>query len=332
MKLLQKAWYGETPWLLPLWPLEKMFTWLARRRRARLLAQGPWQPPVPLVIVGNISVGGVGKTPLVIALVKALTEQGWKVGVVSRGYGGRAPRYPLSVTAESEAAESGDEPLLIATECQCPVMVDPDRVAACQALLQQTDVDVIISDDGLQHYRLGRHVEIAVIDAQRGLGNGHCFPVGPLREPPQRLAEVDFCILNRSQDSPHEIRGLPVSAEMHLQPEPLQGLLESAIPLSPPATVNAVAAIGNPERFFQTLETLGYSVIPHAFKDHHAFRAEDLRFANDYPVVMTAKDVVKCRKFAQSHHYYLPVSAQLPPSLYNALSERLRQSAPTAVD
>lgn len=328
MKVLEKAWYGEIPWLLPLWPLERLYSWLARRRRARLRAQGPWQPPVPLIIVGNISVGGVGKTPLVIALVKALAEQGWKPGVVSRGYGGRASRYPLWVTADSEAAESGDEPLLIATECRCPVMVDPDRVSACQALLQQTDVDVIISDDGLQHYRLGRHVEIAVIDAQRGLGNGHCLPVGPLREPPERLGEVDFCILNRSQDSPHEIRGLPVSAEMYLQPGQLQGLLDAAIPLSAPATVNAVAAIGNPERFFQTLEMLGYNVIRHAFNDHYAFQPEDLMFANDYPVVMTAKDAVKCRKFAQSHHYYLPVSAQLPSSLYNALSERLRRFQP----
>ncbi len=307
MKGLERLWYGRFPWLGLLWPLEWLFRRLAshRRRQFRDGERDAWRAPVPVVVVGNISVGGVGKTPLVMALVELLQQAGYQPGVVSRGYGGQAPHYPFRVSADSDPRHCGDEPLMIVQGCGCPLVVDPDRVQACQTLLAGPGVDLIISDDGLQHYRLQRDIEIAVIDGERGLGNGHCLPVGPLREPPSRLQEVDFCVVNgghwRRQDC--QVMRLTPGAVRTLNGEPCE---------LPKQAVNAVAGIGNPQRFFDTLAELGYEVHKQAFADHYFYRPEDLEFSNPYPLVMTEKDAVKCRAFAGDNRYYLPVTAQLP--------------------
>src|SRR5690606_6160670 len=179
-------------WLNLLRPLAWLFECVVRRRRARYLADKDqlWRPAAPIIVVGNVTVGGTGKSPLVAALVSALREQGWKPGVISRGYGGRAKNYPMLVTADSSVDEAGDEPVMLAQLAQCPIVVDPERVRAVQHLLASSDVDLVISDDGLQHYRLWRDLEIAVLDGARGLGNGLCLPAGPLREPAERLNDV----------------------------------------------------------------------------------------------------------------------------------------------
>ena len=318
MSFLDHLWYGKTPWLLPLWPIEKLFTFLAFRRRMDFKngLKPVWQAPVPVIVVGNISVGGVGKTPAVVYLAEMLKQAGFQPGIVSRGYGGKAEHYPYKVGAESSAAECGDEPLMIFQRCGCPVVVDPDRAQACQKLLESEDIDIIISDDGLQHYRLSRDIEIAIVDGARGLGNGHCLPVGPLREPSDRLAEVDFCIVNGEG---WKYRN---SYFMNLKVSPMRKLSGEQVKLAP-GKVNAVAGIGNPQRFFQTLQSLGFEVIEHSFADHHHFNASDLLFDNDFPVIMTEKDAVKCRAFAHDNRYYLPVRAELPKTFEKQLLGQL---------
>ena len=319
MSLINRLWYQSTPWLLPLWPLEKLFNHLALKRRQKYQQQAAnVSLPAPVIIVGNISVGGVGKTPLVVWLVETLKQQGYKPGVVSRGYGAKAPQYPMSVDENSDPRHCGDEPLMIISRCQCPLVVDPDRLRAAQHLCQQFDVDVIISDDGLQHYRLPRDIEIAVIDGQRGVGNGHCLPVGPLRESPNRLQEVDFCIVNGEGWS--STGAVP----MTLQSQGFCQLDGSAVELAP-QQINAVAGIGNPPRFFTSLRDLGFQLIEHPFPDHHQFRASDLAFDNSYATVMTEKDAVKCRALAADNRYYLSVSAELPESFKQQLLRLLDQ-------
>ncbi|MCW8885115.1 MAG: tetraacyldisaccharide 4'-kinase [Motiliproteus sp.] len=319
MSLIDRLWYQSTPWLLPLWPLEKLFTSQAanRRRKNQAYAQ-QIELPAPVIIVGNISVGGVGKTPLVVWLIETLKQQGHRPGVVSRGYGAKAPQYPMQVDANSDPRHCGDEPLMIAQRCGCPVVVDPDRVSAAEYLCREFDIDVIISDDGLQHYRLPRDIEIAVVDGERGLGNGHCLPVGPLRESEQRLQEVDFCIVNGGSWS------IPDSIPMTLKSGDFHQLNGGKVELSP-QPVNGVAGIGNPPRFFASLTKLGFQVSEHPFSDHHQFQASDLSFDNDYVTVMTEKDAVKCRALAADNRYYLSVSAVLPESFKQQLLGLLEQ-------
>ncbi|MBT5003575.1 MAG: tetraacyldisaccharide 4'-kinase, partial [Porticoccaceae bacterium] len=199
----EKRWlnacYSNSSWLLLLAPLSWLFSLISAVRRLILQRLYQGRPfSVPVAVVGNISVGGSGKTPLIIALVKALNKLGYTAGVISRGYGGAASAYPLRVTTGTPVDQSGDEPLLIAQSCGCPVVVDPDRVRAVEFLLHETSCDIVLSDDGLQHYRLHRDIEIAVVDATRGLGNGRMLPSGALRESPSRLSQVDFVVLNGS--------------------------------------------------------------------------------------------------------------------------------------
>ena len=320
MKWLEQAWYGRFPWLIIFLPLEWLFCYLAGRRRLDF-QQGKkpvWHAPVPLIVVGNISVGGAGKTPLVVRIVELLQQSGYKPGVVSRGYGGQADNYPCQVAIDSDPNQTGDEPLLIVQRCGCPLVVDPDRARGCQHLLDNYHVDIIVSDDGLQHYRLHRDIEIAVVDGQRGLGNTHRLPVGPLREPPERLQEVDFVITNG--DGWH----CPGSHRMSLRVAPLQMLSGERVEL-PLGKINAVAGIGNPQRFYRTLASLGYEVIPQPFADHHCFKAEDLVFENNFPVIMTEKDAVKCRAFAADNRYYLPINAELPKNFEHQLLSRLSE-------
>ena len=265
---------------------------------------------MPVIVVGNISLGGTGKTPFTIWLVQRLQEWGFRPGVISRGYGARAPQYPYRVRADSAPAAAGDEPLLIALRTGVPVMIDPDRVSAARALIAGGEVDVLVADDGLQHYRLARSLEICVVDGQRGFGNGALLPAGPLREPRSRLDEIPLVVINGG--------GLALAhrgrIDMHLHADLAVSVIGGeAVDLSAlrGKTVHALAGIGNPARFFHMLEQAGMQVIPHEFPDHHAFKLQDISFADAVPVLMTDKDAVKCRAFAGPQHYAVPVSAQI---------------------
>ncbi|MBB3046305.1 tetraacyldisaccharide 4'-kinase [Litorivivens lipolytica] len=316
-------------WLL--WPLECFYRVVTRYRRKRL-QQSAEPLPLPVIVVGNVAVGGTGKTPLVIALVRWLQSQGYKPGVISRGYGGQAPTYPYVVKANASAELVGDEPLLIARSTGCPVVVGPDRVADVRALQAQFDCDIVVSDDGLQHYRLHRDIEIAVIDGVRGFGNGHCLPVGPLREPENRLDEVDLIVVNG--DSTLSLTRS--HCEMRLEPGKLKNLktgktlaagdlIVEQIDQQGGGRVHAVAGIGNPKRFFTTLVELGLTPIPHVFPDHYAYTERDLRFEGELPLVMTEKDAVKCAPFASDAMWSLPVQAALPASFYTSLERKLKK-------
>lgn len=339
MDWLQRTWHHGGVFAIVLWPLSLLFRLVAGVRRSVLRKHSAKEHlSVPVVVVGNLSVGGAGKTPLLMALARTLAAEGYRPGVVSRGYGGRAPVYPFNVEPDSSPEESGDEPLLIRRVTGCPVVVDPQRLRAVRFLEAEDQCDIILSDDGLQHYRLPRTLEIAVIDGQRGLGNGLCLPAGPLREPPQRLLSVDFVVSN-GELSPRLLRQLnkvgPSSVSViSLQPAALRSLTCGEV-LKPDRwqqsrRVHGVAGIGYPERFFATLVELGFSVIPHSFPDHHNFSAEDVRFDDDLPVVMTAKDAVKCQSFATDKHWALEVEARIPDDFVQQLLQRLRESSSTS--
>lgn len=331
--MLVQAWYKRSPWLYLLWPLHVLLLVLVRWRRRRYLsgAKSQWLAPVPVIVVGNISVGGTGKTPFTLLLCERLKAAGLRPGLVSRGYGAAQTEFPLLVDPDADATTVGDEPLLLARRSGCPLVIDPQRPRAVQHLLQNADVDVVLSDDGMQHYALGRQCEIAIVDAARGFGNGMLMPAGPLREPVERLRDCDFLVLNGEADIAEYCElGIPVST-MRLRPGELVNLADPDQRLTADAwaaqfgnRVHGVAGIGNPDRFFQTLRDFGLSVDAHAFADHHRFCATDLQFDGEYPIVMTEKDAVKCVGVASPHSlWYLPVSAELDTEFTDALIHRI---------
>ncbi|SEA60526.1 lipid-A-disaccharide kinase [Thiothrix caldifontis] len=297
---LLNVWYGNDrlgKYLLL--PLTGLFCVLAAVRRWQHKRQQV-KHAVPVIVVGNISVGGTGKTPLVIWLVERLREAGFKPGVVSRGY-------------QRQAGDIGDEPTLIKQRTQVPIAIGSDRNQAIATLLQQHTCDIVIADDGLQHYRMGRDVEICVVDGQRRFGNGYCLPAGPLRESISRLQSCDFVIVNGDT--------------MHMRGDTLVNLVTAeAQPLTAWAgkTVHVVTGIGNPQRFMQTLEQAGLQVIPHLYPDHHAFTGTEFCFNDTHPIIMTEKDAVKCRQFAGQNVWYLPIEAILDETLAQALLTRLQ--------
>lgn len=317
---LTAAWFRGHPVLWLLWPLSLLFTALAALRRAYYRLPGrAWRAPVPVIVVGNITVGGSGKTPLVIALVEALLAAGLRPGVVSRGYGGRTV-YPCRVTADSRAEAVGDEPLLIQRRTGVPVVVDPLRVRGVRQLLAQADCNVVLLDDGLQHYALARDLELVVVDGDRGFGNAQRLPMGPLREPVRRLRSVAWVMQNGGERS-----CWPGAIAMRLQAGALVPLAAVTGPApSSNEPVVAVAGIGHPERFFATLAGQGWSVEPQAFPDHHAFVAEDFRPWLDRAVVMTEKDAVKCADIAPSRSWFLPVTAVLPSAFLQDFVARVQ--------
>lgn len=304
------AWYSGHPALSLLRPLEWLYRAVVQRKRARFLAgEGEiYRAPVPVVVVGNITVGGTGKTPMILWLIEHCRRQGLRVGVVSRGYGAQPPQLPWRVQADQLASVAGDEPLLIVQRSGVPLMIDPDRSRAVAALLAAEPLDLILSDDGLQHYRLARDLELVLIDAARGLGNRHCLPAGPLREPIERLQSVDALLYNGAASDLQDGYGFT------LQPRTLVNLRSGEQqPLSHfPAgqALHAVAGIGNPQRFFNTLEGLHWRPVAHAFADHASYSAELLSFSPALPVLMTEKDAVKCRTFAADDWWYLAVDAE----------------------
>ncbi|WP_300719997.1 tetraacyldisaccharide 4'-kinase [Pseudomonas sp.] len=325
---LLRAWYAGHPLLALLRPLECLYRRVVERKRARFVAgEGTiYRAPVPVVVVGNITVGGTGKTPLILWLIEHCQRQGLRVGVVSRGYGARPPQFPWRVRAEQSAEVAGDEPLLIVQRSGVPLMIDPDRSRAVQGLLASEPLDLILSDDGLQHYRLARDLELVLIDNARGLGNGRCLPAGPLREPVERLQSVDAVLYNGAASDP--LAGFA----FQLKPAALINLLSGERqPLDhfpPGQAVHAVAGIGNPQRFFTTLETLHWQPIAHAFADHAPYSAEVLKFTPPLPVVMTEKDAVKCRDFASPDWWYLTVDAAPSEAFVLWLDQQLQRLLP----
>jgi len=329
---LNRIWYGGSRWYLPLLPLSWLFGMLAASRRmlyrAGLLRSH--SAGVPVIVVGNVNAGGTGKTPVVIWLVRELASRGFRPGVVSRGYGGRPGPLPVYVTPEGNPGVSGDEPVLIARRAGCPVAVHPDRVAAARMLAGQ-GIDVVIADDGLQHYRLGRQFEIAVVDGRRRLGNGRLLPAGPLREPPSRLGAVDRVLVNGGDAEPIRrlVAGTVPVARFTLVPGAalrVDGGGERTLASFRGAPVHALAGIGSPDRFFAELEAHGLDVRRCPLPDHAEITPSHLEFGDEYEVLMTEKDAVKCARFAHSRCWFVPVDLSLDEgdAWVDELANRLR--------
>ncbi|MCL1068305.1 tetraacyldisaccharide 4'-kinase [Shewanella olleyana] len=319
--LVNKIWYQGHPakWLLL--PLSWLFGLISYLRRVgfKLGLSQAETLPVPVVIVGNITAGGSGKTPTVIYLINLLRQQGYNPGVISRGYGVNIDGVK-AVIATDKATEVGDEPAMIVARTQVPMVVGAKRIDAAKSLLSEFDVDVIISDDGLQHYALARDIELAIVDGQRRYGNECLIPAGPLREGLWRLNTIDWVINNGGEAQANEVC-------MSLEPS----ALKSVDPLNNSQWLHqdavAMAGIGNPQRFFDSLHTLGYSITQtKAFEDHQAFNEEELKqLSLQSPLIMTEKDAVKCRDFAQQNWWYLPVNAKLDESFDLAFLNRLKE-------
>jgi tetraacyldisaccharide 4'-kinase len=319
--LLERLWYQGHPLSPALAPLGWIYAGMMRLRRGAYRAGvlPSTRLAVPVIIAGNLAVGGTGKTPLVVWLAGFLASRGWRPGIVCRGHGGNASHWPQQVRPDSDAVVVGDEAVLLARRTGCPVVAaGPRRVQAAREVIDRAGCDLVISDDGLQHLALARDVEILVVDGVRRHGNGRCLPAGPLREPRSRMETVDMVVSNGDAR-----RG---EFPMTIVPGPLVNLLraENRRTLQSLAgqRVHAVCGIGNPQRFFRLLEDRGLIVDAHAFDDHHRFTASDLDFLDDAPVVMTEKDAVKCQRFAAPHHWYLPITAELPDA-FCARLERL---------
>ena len=334
-------------WLYGLFAILRRYAYRAGLRRSRQVGR-------PVVVVGNLCVGGTGKTPLVIAIAKLLARRGVRAGIVCRGYGGSVSRWPRQVRPDGDPDRVGDEAVLLARRAGVPVAAGPNRIAAARILVRRSKCEVILIDDGLQHLQLARDVEIVVVDGVRRHGNGRCLPAGPLREPLIRLASVDLVVVN---GQPPEGEGTPgeEGARGELPPRPevpgrggareVEGarggepgmwlaagdavsLLDAGVarPLESfrGAPVHAVCGIGHAERFFRTLESHGITIVRHPFPDHHPFREEEIRFAGDAPVLMTEKDAVKCERFAGARHWYVPVEAVLSSAFEARLTTLLR--------
>ena len=308
---LQQSWYQGKPYwfLLPLAWLYGAVTAL-RRWLFRLGVLKQHRIKAPVIVVGNISIGGTGKTPFTLMLCSLLRQMGWQPGIVSRGYGADI-RRPLQVSPDANAEQVGDEPLLLARRSGCPVVVCPDRVAAAQYLLQHNRCDIIISDDGLQHYRLARDAEVILIDGSRGLGNARLLPAGPLREGAWRLKQADIVVANSQA-----VAG--ADGVMQLKAAPARSLISDSELDSRDVTL--VAGIGNPQRFERTAVAAGFNITArHYFADHHKFTAADFT-AIDGPVLMTEKDAVKCQQFAKADWFSLGVDAELDAQLKTNLT------------
>jgi len=322
MASIEQRWYSDAPvpWYLKcLEPVYRVLSAVDRRRKRA----ASWRAPVPVIVVGNITVGGTGKTPMVSWLVELLREAGYKPGIVSRGYKAKPPSFPWLVSTRDEPGVAGDEPLMLARRCQCPLVIDPDRSRAARLLLEKTDCDLIISDDGLQHLSLARDIELVILDGARGIGNGRCLPAGPLREPAERLRSVDFVISNGEPRCT-----LPrTDFIMTLAPQRFHTLAGEQLALShfEGQTVDAVAGIGNPQRFFDTLSHLDISVNGHAFADHHTYERQELLFSPQKPLLTTEKDAVKWQSLDLPDAAWLEIRAVLPDPFAQALLAKLKE-------
>ncbi|MBG2710387.1 tetraacyldisaccharide 4'-kinase [Proteus mirabilis] len=308
--MIERIWSGKSWFYILLLPFSWLYGAITLLRRFAYQKGwlASWKAPVPVVIVGNLTAGGNGKTPVVIWLVEQLIQQGFKPGVVSRGYGGKSDHYPLLLTSDTSPSMAGDEPVLIHHRTGAPVAVAPNRRDAVKALLAQYELDVIITDDGLQHYALQRDYEIVVIDGQRRFGNGWWLPAGPMRERAGRLNSVDAIIVNGGVSQGNEI-SMVLEGDIAVnlktgEKKPVQQIKKAV----------AIAGIGHPPRFFNSLHEIGIELITtKAFSDHSDYSAQELQDLTPdlEPLIMTEKDAVKCQHFAQDNWWYLPVSAEL---------------------
>lgn len=323
---LINSWYKPQPIRLLLWPLSLLYRVVLQLRKGlfRLGILKQRTLPVVVIIVGNITVGGTGKTPFVIWLVTQLQHAGYRPGIISRGYGGKAESYPQKVVPQSDPSIVGDEPIIISRHTSCPMVVAPDRFAAGKMLLQDYDCNIIVSDDGLQHYALGRDIEIVIIDGQRQFGNQLCLPAGPLREPLSRLKSVDFIVENYDSGSTYYKMTLSQQHAINVIDPTKKLLISSFLGQS----VHAVAGIGNPQRFFDQLSSQGLHVINHPFDDHHSFQPNDLQFNDNKPILMTEKDAVKCQFFADSNTWYIPIEATISGKLDQHILQKLAGITP----
>jgi tetraacyldisaccharide 4'-kinase len=323
MSLIENSWYTRNPLSLMLLPLAGVYCLLSIARglgyRYGLFTE--LRLDVPVIVVGNITVGGAGKTPFVAWLVTWLQARGLRPGIVARGYRGRATSWPQAVSTDTDPLLVGDEPVMLVRQTGCPVVVGPNRVAAARQLVTAHQCNIIVSDDGLQHYRLARDFEIAVVDGSRREGNGFCLPAGPLREPRSRLQRTDL-VLVRGKREPEE-------SGFDVLPVQLVNVLDATItrPLETfsGTAVHAVAGIGYPQRFFDSLCDAGLELIEHPFPDHHDYHATDFPFTNGDPVVMTEKDAVKCHAFARDNWWYLDVAVMPDPDVVTRLEKFLTE-------
>lgn len=342
---LETAWYKSPSWSLLLLPLAWLFAVItaARRMAYRLGWLKQTTPSIPVIVVGNINVGGTGKTPFVVWLVEYLTEKGFTPGVIARGYGGSHSKHHKSsmlLSAKSTAAQVGDEPLLVFQRCGCRVAVGRNRIESAE-LLQQSGCDIIISDDGLQHYALGRHIETIIVDGARGFGNSQLMPAGPLREMPKRIRDADIVVINQGTESQatnqsnreryNELSQLLAGAAdttlgtYCIETLPLKSVkTQQAADVTHLTDVQLVCGIGNPERFQQAIARHGINAEAiTVFSDHHPFTAQDFQKFAHQTIIMTEKDAVKCREFAESNWYYLPISAEVSPQIPKAIEKAL---------
>ena len=329
VSFIEDSWYKKRLWLWILWPFSRLIKSLVTRRRNKFLLNSElsWKPNIPVIVVGNIIVGGSGKTPFVIWLSKVLEEQGYSPGIVSRGYGSKSNQYPLIINDDSRVEDSGDEPLIIHRNTNRPVCISPNRTQAVKKLLEDTDTDIVISDDGLQHYKLGRDMEIIVFDGLRGIGNSLCLPAGPLREPLERSKAADFIVSSTKRLNIEEIH-----EDCLMTYKPLEWVRLSDNrrfpakdwPLS--RNVHAVAGIGNPSKFYSTLTALGLNLVEHSFPDHYQFKEEDLNFEDNHPILMTEKDAVRCMDMMNKNLWYLSIEAEIKDDKFKIeLLEKLKE-------
>ncbi len=320
---IEQSWYHQKWWNVWLLPLSLLFFFISHGRRLWLahINKAVKNNAIPVVVIGNINVGGTGKTPLTCELVNQLKQAGINVGIISRGYGSDAPYYPYLLKKNEQASSVGDEPKLLRDRLDCPVVIGSDRNAAIR-LLSQQNVDLILSDDGLQHYKMARDYEIVVLDGKRKLGNGWLLPAGPLREGGWRLKTVDTVIFNGTTDL------IEPTNHMHIVPvawvNAKTGARES-LDFFHDKKTHAVVGIGNPQRFFSTLDSLSVEYKEHIFDDHYAFKSSDLNITDEYSqqIVMTEKDWVKCSAFAEENMWYLEINAQLSSELKTTLMQNL---------
>ncbi len=306
---------------LTLLPISLVFCTLSKLRRImyKFGLLRSWKAPIPVIVVGNISVGGTGKTPVVIALAEYLKTKEYKPGIVSRGYASEPHQNPLIVDERTAAKAAGDEAVMIFRRTRCPVCVDRNRVHAIQTLLENEDCNIIISDDGMQHYAMQRDFELVVVDGEKLHGNRICLPSGPLRESVSRLQESDFVLVNRYQQN-NDGKSFVLSTDIF---KSVDNSTERPVDVFSGQHVHAVAGTASPDRFFTTLKSLGISVTEHVFSDHYSFTESDFKAMQDHPIIMTEKDAVKCGDFELSDAWFLSVSAQLPEYLCFVLIQAL---------
>ncbi len=315
------SWYKKSLWLYLLYPFSLLFSYLTSRRRRKYIKNKEisYKSDIPIIVVGNLTIGGTGKTPLVKYIANELANKGYRPGIVSRGYGGKF-KETLQVTDETSVKETGDEAQIL-SKLNFPFYIDRNRVRAVKKLTKDHDCDVIISDDGLQHYKMGRHIEIAVIDGKRRFGNNLTFPAGPLRESKNRLNSVDFIVNNSGPTEEDEyLMNISPSNFVHLK----SGKSYSIDKWPMHNQIHAVAGLGNPGRFFDLLDKLGFDSIRHPFPDHHNFSSSDIFYLDHLPIVMTEKDASKCKDFDNNKIWYLTIDADVTNKFIDKLDKKLK--------